>query len=750
MSRPLDAMTPPRPKVASGSLVAQPALPLAVAGAVSTTTHRATTTTTIKAEFRIARKQSHLSTLAIVAMTNRRLVATSNVDSSAIPRSLPKQPHLPAVNAPETAPARSKDGSASPPTPTSSNGDSVTTSQFPLLDPHVMPPPALPHASYGPSANPSSLANALRAINDGPSHNTPLPVRAPPSTDNSPYTKSISSTAPASPRIPPIRQNSGSATPRVRPHATTLSIPGMTRSLVSPDGRIADRDVAAKLVIVMVGLPARGKSYITKKLRRYLAWQQHNTKIFNVGNRRRIKANVLSPTKPGVENPMDAPREAATILLNGAQPDSPTTHISPSSQENSSTNDHSAKFFDPKNSEANRLREEMAIDTLDELLDYLLNGGGSVGILDATNSTIERRQHVFDHIKARQPKIGILFIESVCKNPELLEANMRLKLSGPDYKDKDPVKSLADFKERVKAYESAYVPLGDYEEDHGMQYIKLTHYGLEGFLSTGIATYLSSFNLSPRQIWITRHGQSIDNHHGKIGGNSELTDRGHAYSHVLYNFITQKRKEWLIDQKNRIAQSSFPPLPGDESPPYPEINEEIEEKNTCVWTSMLTRSIQTAQHFEADDDYDVKHWEMLNELNAGKFEGLTYEEIARDHKEEYTKRQMDKLHYVYPGVGGEGYLQVISRLRDMVREIERIKDHLVIIGHRSVCRVLMAYFMDLTRDDIADLDMPLGVVYVIEPKPYGIEFHAYKYNEAEGWFDEIPDYKPQKTVDRHA
>jgi 6-phosphofructo-2-kinase len=50
---------------------------------------------------------------------------------------------------------------------------------------------------------------------------------------------------------------------------------------------------------------------------------------------------------------------------------------------------------------------------------------------------------------------------------------MRLKLSGPDYKDKDPVKSLVDFRARVKQYESAYVPLGDYEEDHAMQYIKV-------------------------------------------------------------------------------------------------------------------------------------------------------------------------------------------------------------------------------------------------------------------------------------
>ena len=50
---------------------------------------------------------------------------------------------------------------------------------------------------------------------------------------------------------------------------------------------------------------------------------------------------------------------------------------------------------------------------------------------------------------------------------------MRLKLSGPDYKDKNPVQALQDFKKRVAAYESAYVPLGDYEEGHDMQYIKV-------------------------------------------------------------------------------------------------------------------------------------------------------------------------------------------------------------------------------------------------------------------------------------
>ena len=37
----------------------------------------------------------------------------------------------------------------------------------------------------------------------------------------------------------------------------------------------------------MVGLPARGKTYIAKKLARYLNWIGISTKVFNVGEYRR-------------------------------------------------------------------------------------------------------------------------------------------------------------------------------------------------------------------------------------------------------------------------------------------------------------------------------------------------------------------------------------------------------------------------------------------------------------------------------
>ena len=49
----------------------------------------------------------------------------------------------------------------------------------------------------------------------------------------------------------------------------------------------SQNDASAKLIIVTVGLPARGKSYVTKKLCRYLNWLQYDTRIFNVGDRQR-------------------------------------------------------------------------------------------------------------------------------------------------------------------------------------------------------------------------------------------------------------------------------------------------------------------------------------------------------------------------------------------------------------------------------------------------------------------------------
>ena len=274
--------------------------------------------------------------------------------------------------------------------------------------------------------------------------------------------------------------------------------------------------------------------YVTKKISRYLNWLQHDTRIFNVGERRRVAARGSSrqptPAKPtnGFRRDFDFRPSVITGSLNGilnqkTVPGSPTLapgirvngrdvdhegandllpppamdtdesacpeshRVPPDGTEDSlskrrsiealrvNTDDQlepevleqTADFFDPENTKAAHIREQVAEETLDELLDYILEQGGSVGIFDATNSTLKRRQMIMKRIRERAgPELGVLFLESICFDEQLLESNMRLKLSGPDYKDQDPVTALADFRKRRSMYEKTYVPVGEYEERH--------------------------------------------------------------------------------------------------------------------------------------------------------------------------------------------------------------------------------------------------------------------------------------------
>jgi 6-phosphofructo-2-kinase len=385
--------------------------------------------------------------------------------------------------------------------------------------------------------------------------------------------------------------------------------------------------------------------------------------------------------------------------------------------------DQSAKFFDPDNKEGFQLREQVAHESLDDLLKYVLEDGGAVGILDATNHTQQRRTSLMKHIRERDATINVLFLESRCEDQHLLESNMLLKLSGPDYRDRDPVAALKDFHARVEQYTRNYQQLGDHEESCGMPYCsmidvgrKMISYQVQGFLSIQAVTYLMNFNLAPRQIWLTRHGESIDNVIGRIGGDSGLSPDGLRYARALEKFIREQRNVWEQHQLEKEATIHFPPRPGDTTPPNPAYTGQTsaDHRNFCVWTSMLERSVQTAQFFN-DEEFDIKQMRMLDELSPGSMEGMTYEEIKNKFPKELQLRNRDKLHYRYPGPGGEGYLDVINRLRKVILEVERMTDHVLIIGHRSITRVLLAYFKGLKQEDISDLDVPLDVLYMLEP-----------------------------------
>jgi len=251
---------------------------------------------------------------------------------------------------------------------------------------------------------------------------------------------------------------------------------------------------------------------------------------------------------------------------------------------------------------------------------------------------------------------------------------------------------------------------------------KVVTHQIRGFLAAQTVYFLLNFHLSPRQIWITRHGESEDNVAGKLGGDASLNPEGRRYAKALASFIAFQKKHFHERLLQKHSTSHLPPHMGDTTPPNPQYRNTYQEddegqpleKNFCVWTSMLKRSIETAEYFD-EEEYDVKQMRMLNELNAGNVEGLTYDEVRAQWPDQYAERKRDKLRYRYPGAGGESYLDVINRLRAVIVEVERMQDHVLLIAHRVVARVLLAYFLGLRREDVACLDVPLGTLYMLEP-----------------------------------
>ncbi|XP_048324165.2 6-phosphofructo-2-kinase/fructose-2,6-bisphosphatase isoform X1 [Ziziphus jujuba] len=266
---------------------------------------------------------------------------------------------------------------------------------------------------------------------------------------------------------------------------------------------VADQMLGPKedrhLAIVLVGLPARGKTFTAAKLTRYLRWLGHETKHFNVGKYRRLK--------------------------HGAN--------------------QTADFFRADNPEGIEARNEVAALAFDDMVSWMQEGG-QVGIFDATNSTKKRRNML---MKMAEGKCKIIFLETICNDERIIERNIRLKIQqSPDYAEQPDFEAgLEDFKTRLANYgkvyepveEGSYIKMIDMVSGHGGQ-IQVNN--ISGYLPGRIVFFLVNTHLTPRPILLTRHGESKDNVRGRIGGDTVLSDKGEIYAKKLSNFVEKRLK----------------------------------------------------------------------------------------------------------------------------------------------------------------------------------------------------------------
>jgi probable phosphoglycerate mutase len=159
-------------------------------------------------------------------------------------------------------------------------------------------------------------------------------------------------------------------------------------------------------------------------------------------------------------------------------------------------------------------------------------------------------------------------------------------------------------------------------------------------------------------VIIIRHGQSQGNAEGRFGGHTDtpLSPRG--------------RKQ---------AQATAKAL--------------ASEKLDAIYSSDLPRAIETASPLVELTGVSLETTDALRERSVGVMEGLTFEEAAEQHPEQYQALLRRDFEHVL--LGGESYRQTLDRAsRQLDEAIEQHKGgRIAFFAHTGTICILILHLM---------------------------------------------------------
>ncbi|KAE9405021.1 bifunctional 6-phosphofructo-2-kinase/fructose-2,6-bisphosphate 2-phosphatase [Gymnopus androsaceus JB14] len=453
---------------------------------------------------------------------------------------------------------------------------------------------------------------------------------------------------------------------------------------------------AGKILVIAIGLPARGKTHISRALERYLRWMGVKTQVVSLGDYRRKN-------------------------LGGAQKLPPDYF-----------------HLGEKSPETIALRKKIS-DGCEQLIwDFFQTG--QVVIYDANNGTRAARQTLAE--KFHNKGIHVILLESVCNNKEIIEANIRsVKISSPDYRGWDPDQAVEDYYTRIRDHEEYYEPV----EEKDWPYIRIINVGekimvnnIKGYLQSRIVFFIMNIHNRPRTIYFARSGQSLIEHSFKA--DSDLSPAGWEYAEKLKEFVVERRAKSL-EQRGLNPQ----------------------EQRLVIWTSTRRRAHHTAWPFlqaatstgsststpaatpnsmnltfveepkpinQTPLNIKVIEKPQMSEINPGIWDGLSPDQARKYYPQDWERFVKDP--YAFRAPRAESYHDLSVRIEPILIELEREKEDLLIIGHASVIRCLLAYLIGLPASEIPAIEIARGDLLEVVPASYGVHCQAFHFWDGPG------------------
>ncbi|CCH45628.1 6-phosphofructo-2-kinase/fructose-2,6-biphosphatase [Wickerhamomyces ciferrii] len=485
---------------------------------------------------------------------------------------------------------------------------------------------------------------------------------------------------------------------------------------------------AGQVLIVLVGLPARGKTHLAVSITRYLRWLGVKTHPFHVGDYRRAVYKNFED---------DIPQDYFSAV--------------------------------PKTEIGIKLRQKVLKDCLDGISNFFEIEKGQVAIYDALNALPKDRLDLQNEFGSKG--IKVLFIESIVDDDELLARNVANAASSPDYIGWNPKQAKEDYINRIKTNAPIYIKMNEGNEDESaLSFIKFINFGDRlimnnsqyGYLINRIVFFLMNSKIKNGCVYFARCGKSdLD----KYIDDEELNKSGLEFSEKLssklLNHVSKRKKlekkpsfvnvvmaggnHNLLGQSGTTnKQSIHPPFLSAYTNSHSNLNSNFNsntnsanqstdnlnikhkirqpptadgssEDSFVVWTATRKRTSSTANPFR-QKGITVRERYQLNQLNPGEVADMTQDEIKSQFPDEYEQDLNDPYHHRYPRA--ESYHDLAVRMEPLLLEMERMSGDILIIAHESVLAVLYGYLMACSCYDIPSLKFPRNEIVEISYTPY--------------------------------
>lgn len=456
-----------------------------------------------------------------------------------------------------------------------------------------------------------------------------------------------------------------------------------------------------------IGLPARGKTHISRALERYLRWTGVKTQVVSLGDYRR---KILGATT-------NVPPDYFTL--------------------------------GEKSPETQALRKKIS-EGCEKLIWDFFEGGGQVVIYDANNGTKAARQAVAE--KFDKAGIHVIMLETICDNREIIENNIRsVKISSPDYRGWEPDKAVEDYYKRIHDHEKYYETISD----KTWPYIRIFNVGekimlnnIQGYLQSRIVFFLMNIHNRFRTIYFARSGPSLIEHSYKA--DADLSPAGWEYAEQLKDFVLERRAKSLTERgldpserrlviwtstHRRAHHTAWPFLAAAQASNAAQGIETATQETSSLLSAtdeshMHTKKTIVSRISSPALKVKVVEKPQMLEINPGIWDGLSPEQAQKYYPKDWERFLKDP--YSFRAPRAESYHDLSVRLDPVLIELEKEQSDLLIIGHASVIRCMLAYLIGLPASEIPAIEIARGDLLEVVPASYGVHSQAFHFWDGPG------------------